>query len=379
MLVAKIYDHFKIKNSYSDAIIQQSYSIFKTNFISVENLIQFIEDNIKSEETYNIEINTDENAITVKTVHGAKGLEWPIVFIVNCNDKQFPSTLPETEMITLGKTLGLRCSKQLNNKNNYTIIFDNWKTNLVKSVIQKNYDEERRLMYVAITRAKQYLYVTASKPSTFFKNLRLANNQEPAITTLNFDIEKQKIVEKDDSDNIKIGSYSSRKSVISAHDIMNYKKVYKQEDMGKGKDFGIKIHLTAEKIVKGIDFKDNSEESKRIQEFIGKIKCKELKPEIDILLELENCFVRGIIDLLVIYDDKIEIIDYKTDLSDLNQEEYVKQLSVYYHAVKEFYDKPTSIKIFYVSQNKIEHINPLSKKELESLAEDYLNSDVWNL
>ena len=74
--------------------------------------------------------------------------------------------------------------------------------------------------------------------------------------------------------------------------------------------------------------------------------------------------IRGTIDLLVIYEDKIEIIDYKTDTSKLNHEEYKKQLSVYYHAVSEYYKLPVIAKIFYVSQNEIEKIPPISKEEL---------------
>lgn len=66
--------------------------------------------------------------LTLTTIHKSKGLEWTVVFIVDCNDAIFPT---EVDPVSI--------------------------------------QEERRLFYVAITRAKQYLYLyfTSSKLSRF--------------------------------------------------------------------------------------------------------------------------------------------------------------------------------------------------------------------
>ncbi len=71
------------------------------------------------------EMNED-NAVTLATVHSAKGLEFPVVFVVGLEDGIFPS---------------LRV-----NENN-----------------SEHMEEERRLMYVAVTRAKKRLYLTYAK------------------------------------------------------------------------------------------------------------------------------------------------------------------------------------------------------------------------
>lgn len=68
----------------------------------------------------------DDNAVTLATVHSAKGLEFPVVFVVGLEDGVFPS---------------MRM-----NENN-----------------ADHMEEERRLMYVAVTRAKQRLYLTYAK------------------------------------------------------------------------------------------------------------------------------------------------------------------------------------------------------------------------
>ena len=77
----------------------------------------------------------------------------------------------------------------------------------------------------------------------------------------------------------------------------------------------------------------------------------------------------GIIDLLAIFEDRVEIIDYKTDASKLNHEEYKKQLSVYYYAVSDFFKLPVKCKIFYVSQKEVTEIEPVSREELTRLVE----------
>lgn len=64
----------------------------------------------------------DGNGVVIATVHGAKGLEFDTVFVVGCEEKIFP----------------------ISRDNNDDI------------------EEERRLMYVAITRAKKDLYLTSS-------------------------------------------------------------------------------------------------------------------------------------------------------------------------------------------------------------------------
>ena len=71
-LISYIFNFFKINNNYSNSVIQNIGSVFSNNIISLENLIYFIEDNIEFDETYNIGINTSDDAVTVQTIHGSK-------------------------------------------------------------------------------------------------------------------------------------------------------------------------------------------------------------------------------------------------------------------------------------------------------------------
>ncbi|MCX6808216.1 MAG: ATP-dependent helicase, partial [Candidatus Berkelbacteria bacterium] len=85
-------------------------------------------------------IDPDIDAVNILTAHASKGLEWPVVFVVNCVADRFP-----------GK-----------NKRDPLPIPDE----LIKERLPQgdfHLQEERRLFYVAATRAKEYLYLTAAE------------------------------------------------------------------------------------------------------------------------------------------------------------------------------------------------------------------------
>ena len=81
-----------------------------------------------------------EGEVTLSTIHSAKGLESEIVFIIGCTNSNFPSRYSEHPIIEKIK------------------IYNYNKT-----------EEERRLFYVAISRAKKEIYITYSgKKHTHF-------------------------------------------------------------------------------------------------------------------------------------------------------------------------------------------------------------------
>ena len=71
-----------------------------------------------------------DDMVTLMTLHSAKGLEFPVVFLVGMEEEIFPGY----------KSIGE----------------------------PKELEEERRLCYVGITRAKQYLFLTCAKQRTIF-------------------------------------------------------------------------------------------------------------------------------------------------------------------------------------------------------------------
>jgi len=85
------------------------------------------------------EAEADTPAVHVLTVHKAKGLEWPVVFLVNCVQNQFPS-VRRPEAIEMPAAL-------------------------IKDTLPSgdfHLQEERRLFYVGMTRAREALYLTSA-------------------------------------------------------------------------------------------------------------------------------------------------------------------------------------------------------------------------
>jgi DNA helicase-2/ATP-dependent DNA helicase PcrA len=86
------------------------------------------------------EAEQDTPAVRVLTVHKAKGLEWPVVFLVNLLQHKFPS-MRRTEPIEMPREL----------------IKDTLPTG------DFHLQEERRLFYVGMTRARELLYLTGAE------------------------------------------------------------------------------------------------------------------------------------------------------------------------------------------------------------------------
>jgi len=87
-----------------------------------------------------VEFDPDLNAVNVLTIHSAKGLEFPVVFLVNLTSDSFP-TRNRGDVIEVPEIL-------------------------IKETLPKgdwHLEEERRLFYVGMTRAKNLLYFSYSK------------------------------------------------------------------------------------------------------------------------------------------------------------------------------------------------------------------------
>lgn len=116
----------------------------------------------------NPDFDEDQDMVTISTIHSAKGLEWEVVFILDCINGVFPKEInPGTD----------------------------------------EYQEELRCFYVAITRAKQYLYIQCPKdlevygmtfqgvPSAYLQGCQeyyIVNGEFPTITPV-VEMQKQKI------------------------------------------------------------------------------------------------------------------------------------------------------------------------------------------
>ncbi|MCL2134498.1 MAG: ATP-dependent helicase [Candidatus Bathyarchaeota archaeon] len=168
-----------IKHNRNIQLLNKFYTFAEEyNNIYPNNNIEDFTDYLTFASNFNLEQEQDTNkeAITISTIHSAKGMQYPIVIIPDVNERKIPTNY---------------------HKNKF-----NLPKELLKG-IQPNYDdkelqlqEERRLFYVAITRAKDKLIMTYakrhgenktdSKPSRFLQEINYKQNKD-----INFQHENQ--------------------------------------------------------------------------------------------------------------------------------------------------------------------------------------------
>lgn len=138
--------------------------------IRLKDFMSALELDLEAGDTGSLKLDfVDNDAVKIMTVHGAKGLEFKYVFLVNLVDKKFP-TIARGEKISIPDALVKE---------------------RVADSVTGHLEEERRLFYVAVTRAKEELYLTAAqdyggarekKPSRFIDEMSLVNSFQADIT-----------------------------------------------------------------------------------------------------------------------------------------------------------------------------------------------------
>ncbi len=167
-LLSHIYSDWKVLNRYRHAVpntdslqvcarlnqlLHLSLDIDSGRYSSIFRFLRKIEE-LNPEVTIDDQIDQSDS-VKLMTVHGAKGLESPIVYIADCGPLQAPpeqykplniwpasAPAPTTHMLSCKKTAMSKSALELKEK------------------IQLSGNENFNLMYVALTRAKQVLIVS---------------------------------------------------------------------------------------------------------------------------------------------------------------------------------------------------------------------------
>lgn len=154
-LVHDLLESFHLAETNFDDGVMQDIGIFSRMIQDVETVYLSIDSARRFQEILNFLQNVAEtgydtsttdvlrrpDAVTVSTVHQMKGLEFPVVFVVDSEAGRFPK-----------------------NRRSYS----GWMpANVINAALQRGAyqstrDEEARLFYTAITRAERYLYVTGA-------------------------------------------------------------------------------------------------------------------------------------------------------------------------------------------------------------------------
>jgi len=348
----------------------------------------------------NIELDRDveKNAVSLYTIHQAKGLEWPIVIIGSAIERR-DST-----------------SKSLED-----LLYPIYERDEVIEPDIADKMENRRIYYVGITRAEEALgFATCTK----FQDTKADRDIIKYMTELEDDpSEFYKMTEEkneipDEKIRIENDNVEDEKNIISFTQLKTYIRCPKQYLLLRDLEFstiqvgqlrfGSNIHNVLEDIHKiyqdGNDIKqdelreifnenwvsfgfrsENVEDKFKksawnlIRQYFSKPEYKKKfkftnEVEREFTVELNNCFLSGRIDLINQIDDgKYEVVDFKVGKENDDKETHKLQLLTYALALEKMGKDVNNLEVRYISKNtKTEfdfdenEINKI-KKYIESL------------
>lgn len=366
LVITMIFSYYGLDNDITQSIISIISSSHRNSLLTISDIISMIETDIENKTTYPLEISLDSESVSIMTAHGSKGLEFPIVIIPFVDVRTFPNSENDKNIIRMKQLYGLRCSKTLHDFDGYVKECDSLCFDIVNKALPKDYDEERRLMFVAMSRAKQYITMISGKPSGFFNGLS-AGRDDPLPEDIDYST--------DDSyrHNIEkpiIPEYKPRRTKWPVHGIMelfsdgtgSMSDVVVDEVNLKGPVYGTQVHQEAQRLVSGFDVDDTYPEMSYIRKIVESRRDADiLSAEVPCILPVPTTDVvlLGSIDMIALYSDRVEIHDWKTDGLKNMVDEYKVQLSTYAHSAEGFYKLPVKCFIHYVSLGETLEFNPL--------------------
>ncbi|MDD7424532.1 MAG: UvrD-helicase domain-containing protein [Candidatus Methanomethylophilaceae archaeon] len=379
---------------YAQAIIRIISSSFDGSLMTISDIIRLIEQDINNGTKYSLDTVLGRNAVIVQTMHKSKGLEYPIVLIGGAGTN--PNS-PEHSVLSYDPVFGIRCTMRYIRRE----IDGESVCGVCRSITSKaaskakdtSYDEDRRELFVAMSRAKQYMWM-AGMDKFLLKHLIGLYGAENGATDPKPDFISPPSGDMGDSvtDAPVIPAYAKRRRNIDVHSLMTYVGA-DSDDFEGGKEYGNAIHFIAERLAeyprddrhaallaesiagdRGLDMGKVCEDTVRINGFLAGISGLAHFSEMPCSLPVGDTTIRGVIDLLVDRGDHIEIYDYKTERDHRNIDEYRVQMSIYAHSVSASRKGARVVPyLFYVSKGDDPmEVDILPMSEIEARLERYM-------
>jgi ATP-dependent helicase/nuclease subunit A len=319
-----------------------------------------------------------DSAVRILTVHGAKGLQAPIVILADAASSE---QTPHEQIFWYDK----RNSSQ-NINADYWMFFSTYKdyeddfTKEVKELnMQKIYDESLRLLYVALTRAEDELYVAGWKNNKAAKSWynivkdNLPDLERPADKVV-ADYKRRKQIEERELPEFLKSDYQSgtnhRLQAVTQGDKEQTKEMLEgqiiHELLQRLPRLSIKqqqsyLLMIKQKYQKNFSLEEIDglvqEVKKNIEEFAF-IFTKEALPEVPIMGKINGKNISARVDCLIVGADEVKIIDFKSDKNIAqNKDKYYLQLNTYKELVGKIYpDKVISCYLLWIRYREMEEV-----------------------
>lgn len=358
--------------------------------LSIMDFRDYLTDIIENDEDIKYATYTKEgNSVKILTIHKSKGLEYPICYFADLDHEFNTSELKDKFIVD--KKYGLIVPSNLEEIDN----------SLLKEMYKYDFNREEvsekiRLFYVALTRAREQMIIVLPdrETRTLEKNndgvieeiRRLSFNKLSSFIygIKNYlysyfeqiDIEKlgltknylypKKIVQEtlnNIKDNINVEEINIVNEVVEEkHFSKETNKIITKEENDLMK-FGTKVHEIFELLdFRNIDLSlvDNKFIRNKVEKFLSNDLLKNISnaniyKEYEFIYNKDNNEYHGIIDLMLEYDNHIDIIDYK--LKSITDENYIKQLNGYKEYIEKISNKNVSTYLYSILDEKVLQIN----------------------
>ena len=301
-------------------------------------------------------ISKSNDGIRLMTIHKSKGLEFKHLILVD----NLAKNRNNTDKLIFKQNNMDNDSIFFNQKNRE--YFDK-EYKMIKEENKKlDYEDELNVLYVAITRAKESLYIIQKTEHSKFALLNL-KNQEIGIKPQAKNNENKEIMSR--YKKVSIGKYGKQDDFLEKESVhSDLSSVY----------FGNAIHYMLE--FTNFDL-SNIDESYNIMlnkygslldettlntikqyvylaiennDFLALIKKASIKKEVQFVYNNKI----GIIDLLInnSTNDELIIVDYKSSSSE-KKDDYIEQMRFYRNSISELFDKKTRSFLYFLGTNPL--------------------------
>ena len=365
-----------------DYLIDMASNLTKMGY-TIKDFYEYLEDltNKNYEITYSAKL--EDNGVKIMTIHKSKGLEFHLCYYSGLYAKFNISDLKER--FIFDKKYGF-IVPFISNGIRQTI----YKDLLKKEYLLDEISERIRLFYVALTRAKEKMIIVApiteedskvvdkvdldirQKYASFLDILNSIKNKiNPFIK--NIDLSQINLTKEYNF--VKKGNYQDKikknnvtlivnelqfemNEVEKQHFSKTTNKLYTSEEI-KNMEFGKKIHS----IFENIDFKNPNYtgltefEKEKVTSFVENDILKNvihMYKEYEFIYMVENIEYHGIIDLLLEYQDKYAIVDYK--LKHIEDKDYLNQLNGYKKYIEDLTNKPVEIYLYSILDENLKKL-----------------------
>ncbi len=139
-----------------EKLVSEAIKFEKSNYSGLSDFVRYIDDLIKYDEELGMAkiVSKNEDAVAIMTMHKSKGLEFPVCF-VSCTSDKFND---KSDIVDISDKFGIAVDyRNADRMEKATTLLSRM---VVSDRIESSHGEEMRILYVALTRAKEKLIVT---------------------------------------------------------------------------------------------------------------------------------------------------------------------------------------------------------------------------